>query len=168
MALQDVINAHQQVFLKSCPSSVMELVLKLHDKIADLKATPIQTKYGDTNVGFTKLHELTDIGGLIPTTLDLSFTDTWALCEAENKAGRFPLVSLPTESRKSFFGFPDRIAEDSNHIFITVHNPNQGLVLVGHAFGANSPIVVPNLPDIAQRILAFDTAWKVNLVTYIL
>lgn len=166
MALQDIINAHQQVFEKSCPSSVMELVLKLHGKIADLKATPIQTKYGDTNVGFTKLHELTDIGGLIPTTHDLPFPDAWKLCEAENKAGRFPLISLPTESRKSFFDGSERIAEDSNHIFITVLNPK--LTLVCHAFSHGNPMLFSTIPAIEQRILAFDPLWKVNLVTYTL
>jgi len=126
MSLEDVLNAHKQIFARSCPSSVMELVLKLLGKITDLTATPIQTKYGDTNVGFTKLHELTDIGNLVPKIHNLSFVDAWQLCETENRAGRYPLVSLPTESRKSFFGSSERIAEDSNHIFITVLNPTSG------------------------------------------
>jgi len=166
MTLQDVINAHQQIFQKSCPSSVMELVLKLHGKITDLAATPIQTKYGNENVGFTKLYELTDIGGLIPTKHDMSFTDAWTLCTAENKAGRFPLVSLPTESRKSFFDGSERIADDSHHVFITVLNPT--LTLVCHAFPPSGPMLFPAISEIQRRILDFDSKKRVDLVSYML
>lgn len=142
----------------------MELVLKIHGKISDPAETPIQMAYGDTNIGFEKLGELTNRGLSNPVVHNLPFADAWMLCEAENKAGRFPLISLPTESRKSFFGMPERIAPDASHIFITVWNQNQGLILVGHACGATHPIIVPDPFEIERQILGLELSFQVSLV----
>jgi hypothetical protein len=142
----------------------MELVVKLHGKMGADKF-PFQTKYKEENIGYSKLFELDSIG--FKTKPDtLNFKEAWIICEHENKAVRFPLVSLPTESRKSFFDGSERIADDSNHIFITILNPK--LTLVCYSYNCGSPLLFSNLPDIEQRILDFDPKFEVNLVTYLI
>ncbi len=164
MNIQEILNTHKQIFPKSCPSSVMELVLKLHGKMK-LDCFDIQNKYGDNNVGFTKSFELEKNGrGLKPKEHRLPSVEALAKCEEENKAGRFPLVSLPTESRKSFFFDKEWIADDSNHIFITVLNPE--LTLVCHAYNGDSPLLYPKVFDIVKRIQHFDPSFQINFLTY--
>ena len=140
----------------------MELVAKLHGRM-DADKFPFRTKYKEDNIGYSKLFELDDIGFKTkPQTL--SPDDAWKICEGENKAGRFPMVSLPTESRTSFLDGQERIVGDSNHIFITVLNHQ--LTLLCHSYGCGSPLLFSNLSQIVIRIQRLAPKFAVNLVTY--
>ena len=141
----------------------MELVLKLHGKMP-VEAFDIQQRYGDTNVGFSKLFEMENLG-LKPSEKSLPPNDALSICEREGKEGRFVLVSLPTESRKSFFLAQERIADDSNHIFVSTVD-GQGLKLICHSFQVPSPFVFTDVHGVVQKILALKPDFQINFVTY--
>ena len=141
----------------------MELVLKLHG-IFKPDCYNIQNLYGDTNVGFSKKFEL-DNRGLTTTEQSLPPKDALLIIEQEAKDGRFPLVSMPTESRKGLFLQYERIAEDSCHIFIPILT-NGNLALVCHAHRAQLPFVFADIDVTVREILRLLPTYQMNFLTY--
>lgn len=140
----------------------MELVAKIHGKMKP-NENPFQNKYKDGAVGFEKLSALEKLG-FKTHQHHLPFREAWEACENENKAKRYPLVSLPTESLRSFLTGAEGLS-GNRHIFITSLNPK--LILVYHYFGSIGPCLAE--PDSIQgQVLRFDASYKVNLVTYTL
>jgi hypothetical protein len=143
----------------------MELVLKLHGKMPP-DAFDIQERYGDSNIGFSKLFEMEKLG-LKPSEDCLPPDEALARCVHEGKEGRFVLVSLPTESRKSLFEGGERIADDSNHIFVSVVD-SQGLKLICHSYQALAPFVFSDIDKVVARIISLKADFRINFVTYCL
>ena len=165
MTAQDIFIIHKQIFPKSCPSSVMELVLKLHGKMKP-DCFDIQNLYGDYNVGFSKKFEL-DNRGLNTKEQSLPPKDALLIIEQESKDGRFPLVSMPTETRKGLFLQYERVAEDSCHIFIPIL-ANGKLTLVCHAHQAQFPFVFGDIDVTVREILRLLPTYQMNFLTYVI
>jgi hypothetical protein len=140
----------------------MELIAKLHGRMGS-KETPFQDKYGDNNIGFEKLFELEELG-FVTKKHDVPFAKAWSICVEESKAGRFPLVSLPTEVIRSLLDHGERLGSN-RHIFITHLNPH--LTLIFHYHGAIGPALA-DPRDIERQVLALSPAYEVNLATYVL
>ena len=142
----------------------MELVLKLHDRMKP-DETPLQEMYRETAIGFDKLFEL-DSRGLKTTRHDLKFAEAWALCEAENQAERYPLVSLPSYKCKSILtdDAPELLGD--RHMFITLIGTSH-LRLFFHSYGSPSPSFAEPR-DIQRRVLAIEPEFVVNLTSYTL
>lgn len=101
MTIQEILEAHKQIFQKSCPSSVMELVLKL-EGIFKPDCFDIQNLYGDVNVGFSKRFEL-DNRGLITTEHSLVPKDALALIEQEAKSEDSHWFQCLLKAAKDYF-----------------------------------------------------------------
>src|SRR5208337_2560782 len=90
---REVLAKQKQHYQRSCAASGMELVLKLH-ALEPASYCALQDRYGDTNIGFENLADLLPCG-IEARDHEPSVAHGFAKIEEEEKAGRFPLGSLP-------------------------------------------------------------------------
>lgn len=166
MIPDDILNQHMQIQKESCAASMMDLIGKVHGKIGACEV-PFQHLYKDKNIGFTKLGDLEKRGIVFDQPVEFAFDEVWKLCKQENHAGRFPLISLPTESRRDLLCYPTKeLLRGERHICTTVLHPKYEHVVLWFIHGGGYGILGP--AEIQRNILAVDPGYKVDLATYTL
>ena len=108
-ATREILNKHTQHYQNSCAASAMEMILKLHELEAPEFRT-LQDRYRDENIGFGRLGDLAAYN-IEADDHELLTADGFRRIQEEVDAGRFPLVSLPSNDCQW-------------HIWVVVPGPN--------------------------------------------
>lgn len=160
--LVKILELHQQWFPASCAASGMEIVLKLHGKVAE-EWFSLQHEFQNQNIGFSQLDKLAAYG-LQAQESHLPKGDFLSRLQQECAAGRFPVFSLPN------LGLT-RLIDGSSagvrewHIWVGIPDGSK-VTAVSKTFLRSSPLKITDLEPVIDLALSFDPNYRVHVVTY--
>ncbi len=154
---------HRQLFEDSCCASGMEMIIKLHGKVAG-DWHEFQTLYRGQHdkVGFGKLNDL-KAHGVTASGDHLRFADFLKAVEAETKAGRFPIFSFRSLFLTSLEDFSVHLGP--SHVYVCLSD-GQTVRYLSKGF-PDRFVEIADINKSWSTICSLDTSIStVNVVTY--
>lgn len=153
-----ILYEHKQLHEDSCAAAGMELILKLHEKVAP-DWFDFQNEYGNENIQFKRLDRLTPYG--INATADhLGKDDLARLLVVETQAGGFPLVCLPGSWIYNVQGGPKGF-----HVWTAITNDNSFMLVAG-GYKKDGHDVVKSFDELMNRIHEYQPDYQIHHVCY--